>query len=431
MTDIECRDYGCGGSAPRHVQTIGKLSRAPRRPWFERHDLYWEPELYQFQPVWKAHGRYASRRKVNLRGEEVADLVWEPQFQPLGSRLLRHSEHVKGVVAALAAFHHMTSGQLAAHLGYPPSKLSRVLLPMYRAGLVERAVYLRQAWQPKSDTVYRLRAGEQLGRWLEELDDADFLAVALGSPVTREAHFVRHNLLVADLVLRLEEVAADPIQAVFGERLSGSDRLFPGQSAGRAVYGDACVVRGDGLRIVIELVRRQRDREVEDKMVAWGRLLSRSSLSEQGTVVLFLNASEQERAHLDRATALRRCFARALSRERLGTGETGCQYARSSLYVASWRDWAPAPWQLSTDFAQMVVCFSTDGKDWRRGALLPGNLGNVLQFTPAEPGRWDKPGRVALDPVAAAGTSASHHPRFYGLPPWLHQPITGTSPVPG
>ena len=42
MAEVECRDYGCGGSKARALETIGQVSRAPRRPWWERVDLFWQ-----------------------------------------------------------------------------------------------------------------------------------------------------------------------------------------------------------------------------------------------------------------------------------------------------------------------------------------------------------------------------------------------------
>lgn len=432
MTAVEVRDYGCGGSRPRRLETIGWASRAPRRPWWERPDLFWRPDLYQFQPRWQEQGHCETRPRLNRLGDTVNDWVWVPDFEPLGSRLLRRSEHVKGVVSALAAFHQMTAGQLAAHLGFPSSKIAYVLKPMWDSGLVERAVYPKQGtWAPKLDHVYRLRVDKALETWLADLDDDDWLAVTLGVPVGRAGHFVRHNLLVAELVLRLEEVAAAPLQAVFGERYVASNRLFGHGVSGPAIFGDACVVREDGLRIVVELVRRQRASEVEMKMAKWGQLLSSAPFRTHGTVVVFLNASLPGPAHVERATSLRRCHSRVLSPEALSTGRTGSMYARSSIYLASWAEWFPGPQLASCEFTQLAVCYSPDGTTWKRGALLPGPAQDVLAFSPADPGAFAKPGTVVLGPARAAGLSSAGAVRYLGVPGWLNGPFTSAAPVTG
>ena len=429
MANIDCIDYACGSARPRRLSIIDQASRAPHKPWFDRLDFFWDP-LFEFQPRWRPNGHSIERLVLNRRGEQVKELAWEPSFTPLGSRLLRYSHHVRGVVAALFGFHQLTAGQLAAHLGHDPSTISRILKPMFEAGLVERAQYAERCWHRKVDNVYRLRRDEPLERFLAGLDEAEQIAITLGLGLDHVGPWVRHNLMLADLVLRLEETAAGPLQAVFGERFASSDRLLPGLPARRVIFGDACVVRGDGLRIVIELVRRQRDRDVEEKMKAWGRLLSEAPWTTTGTVVIFVNASSPGRAHHDRATSLRRCHARALSPEGLSTNIQGCQNARSSVYVSSLEEWFPRPWSISSDFTHLVVGYTTDGRTWHRAALFPGELDNVIPFRPGQPEAWTKPSRVVVDPAGAAGILPSGGLAYYGTPNWLNGPIaTSCSPA--
>ena len=431
-TEVLSRDYGCGREPQRQLTVIERASRAPRRAWWERCDLFWDQDAYAFQPAWRAHGHGAGGYVAGPFGERAYQTDWVTDFAPCTSRLLRLSHHVRGVVAALAAWHQMTAVQLAAHIGYPASKVSVILRPMYEAGLIERAIYPRQGpWQPRRAHVYRLRLGEPLEAWLAQLDDSEWLGVGLGAPLTAAGHFVRHNLLVGELVLRLEEVASAPLQAIFGERFASSDRLFGASSrSAHRVFGDACIVRADGLRIVVELVRRQRPAEVMAKMTTWGRLLSQAPRSTLGTVVVFLNASAPGRDHADRAVSLRRCHRYALSTDALGTGLLGEGYARSTIFTASWAEWFPAPHAISTEFAQLAVSYS-DGKTWKRGFLLPGKSPNVLPFGPSEPRSWAKPARVATDPAAAAGNGSSTPTRYYGLPPWFEGPVVShSSPAP-
>ena len=271
---------------------------------------------------------------------------------------------------------------------------------------------------------------EPLEAWLAEPDDAEFLAVALGVPIGQAGHFVRHNLMVSELVLRLQEVAVAPLQAVFGERFSGTDNLFGSKVSRYPIYGDCCIVREDGLRIVVELVRRQRSTEVKKKMLKWGEILSRAPLSTLGTTVVFLNASLPGREHADRATSLRRCHSQVLSPERLSTGYTGSLYARQAIFVASAQEWFPACRSISRDFTDLSVCYRADDRTWRRGALLAGRTTNVLPFSPAQPAAWTKPGQVLLGPASAAGIGISNGPRYYAVPPWFNGPIA-PAPPPG
>jgi DNA-binding transcriptional ArsR family regulator len=287
--------------------------------------------------------------------------------------MIKHSEHVKGVVAALFGYHQMTTGMLAAHIGYPAPAISAVLKPMYEAGLIERGRFMVDQWQGKLDYLYRLRADEPLERWLANLDEPDWCAVTLGMEPKEPARFVRHNLLVSELVLRLHETAAAPLQTIYGERLASNRRLLPKVPSRRDLSGDACVVREDGLRIVIELVQNQRDNDVMEKMTAWGKVLSQGSLNALGTVVVFLNAcgptvSDTDAPHVEKATSLRRCHLRALTPENLGTNKEGAARARMAIYVAAWRDWFPGDSCISTDFTHLRVCWSPDGSTWTRAA---------------------------------------------------------------
>jgi hypothetical protein len=270
--------------------------------------------------------------------------------------------------------------------------------------------------------VYRLRL-ERTEQWLSALDDPAWVAVTLGFRPSEAGHFVKHNLLVAEFVLRLQETVTSPLQAVFGERYARSNLLLPAQNPKRPIFGDTCIVREDGLRIVVELVRRQRDRDVMEKMLAWGRLLSHEPRSENGVVVVFLNATEDERGHIQRAASLRRCHAHVLSPEVLGAGAWGSAYARSSIFLASWRDWFPAAWSISTDLPQLVVAYSADGTRWARGPLLPGPWHQgALPFSPRHRDAWTRPRQVALDPGSAIGLRTSHAQRFYGVPRWSNVP---------
>lgn len=428
MRTLNQRDYARGGPTPRALEVVDFISRARRKPWWERIDFFYEPRLYEFPPAWRAHGKGIKRSRLNHYGEVVTDISWAPEFSAQETRLLRLSEHIKGVVAALVGFHQMTAGQLACHLGYPPSKIGRLLLPMYRAGLVERGRFVAENWQRPLDNVYRLRVDKPLKRWLAGLDDDDLCAVTLCLAPGAPAYFVRHNLLVSELALRLQETAPVPLQAIYGERFAASARLLPGVSR-RQLYGDCAIVRADGLRVVVELLQCQRERDTLEKMTAWGKALSQGPLDELGTVVVFVNAyGAGEAGHVTKATFLRRCQATALSPEALGTSTEGTARARMAIHIASWRDWFPGDRLISTDFASLKVCYCPDGTSWQHTSLLapPGSV----PFRPADPARWHHPALVVADPAREAGVTRPRGVRYYGVPSWAGGPFVSWRPLP-
>jgi DNA-binding transcriptional ArsR family regulator len=432
MKVIQQQDYARGIKAPRSVEIVDFASRAPYRPWWDRVDLFFRPGLYAQAPEWRPHGRSVKVTRRDLLGRERTGLEWQPCFISADSRMIKHSEHVKGVVAALFGYHQMTTGMLAAHIGYPAPAISAVLKPMYEAGLIERGRFMVDQWQGKLDYLYRLRADEPLERWLANLDEPDWCAVTLGMEPKEPARFVRHNLLVSELVLRLHETAAAPLQTIYGERLASNRRLLPKVPSRRDLSGDACVVREDGLRIVIELVQNQRDNDVMEKMTAWGKVLSQGSLNALGTVVVFLNAcgptvSDTDAPHGEKATSLRRCHLRALTPENLGTNKEGAARARMAIYVAAWRDWFPGDSCISTDFTHLRVCWSPDGTTWTRAALIntPGD-NDIIPFAPADAEAWGHPRQVVADPATAAGSRRTRGTHYFGVPGWANGPVAST-----
>ena len=407
-THLDVDDHALGGPR-RPLLAMPSASRASSRPWWERDDPFWSPELWVRPPTWRFASRQPPVQLTRPIGAPVVRWIPVPDFEVTRPRLLSTSPHVRRAVAVLAAWHHLSAKQLAAFLGYPGTKIGEILRPMFKAGLVERGRYGMGEVRYHTNYLYRLRDDKPLHDWLATLPAAERLAVTAGRRLRVGGAHVRHDLLAAELGLRVMETQAG-IQAVWGESLCEAESLFDDPDAG-SFRADLGVVRGDGLRIVVELCQARQRRDLEGKMARWGRLLGRHTWDTSGTVVVFLNAKADSRDaddHAKMAALLRRCHARSISADGLareGVRARGTEVARArmQIHLASWADWFPGPQVLSEEFARLTTAYTSDGRTWERTDLAQSRQG--LPFKPDLPGRWRAPERARRSLLAA--------------PPWL------------
>ena len=414
VTRLVVDDHALGGP-PRRLLAMPAASRSPSRPWWERDDPFWSAQLWARPPSWRFSSRRSPAELVDETGRAVVRWIPVPTFEVTRPRLLSRSPHVRRVVAALATWHHLSAKQLAAYLGYPATKISEILLPMYQAGLVERGRHGMGSTRYHTNFLYRLRDDRPLRCWLDALPAEDRLAVSAGRRVGARRSHARHDILACELGLRLAETQAG-IQAVWGEALCEAESLFDDPDAG-SFRADLGVVRADGLRIVVELCQARQRRDLVAKMVRWGRLLCRHTWDTSGTVVVFLNAKaddgEEGAEHARMAALLRRCHQSALSPEGLARDGVRARSAevaraRAQIHLASWADWFPAPRVLSEEFARLSTVYTADGQTWARADLAHSRQGGV-PFHPQVPGKWRAPERVRRS--------------LWASPPWLGGPV--------
>ena len=124
-------------------------------------------------------------------------------------------------------------------------------------------------------------------RVMPRLSWGDWLSVTGGQDWDPGGQYDRHNVLATELALRAAEYA--DVATVWGERFCSVD-LLTGRGAGlEPIDGDqrtadACLVRNDGLRLVIEMTANQ-NHSFEKKVNRWARLLAERPLAETGVMV--------------------------------------------------------------------------------------------------------------------------------------------------
>jgi hypothetical protein len=400
-------------NAVRSLELAGYASRAPYRPWWERHDLWWSDELFgNGNPTWRTPGSYIWTTTQSVTGTAARRRVRVPEFtgNPSG-----RSPHSRQVISALLMWHHATSRQLAALCGHHPTNFSgRILKPLYDAGLIERGRFSTTTESTmKHDYCYRIRVDEPLWRWLDKFDDETWNNITYGVVPAEPRNHVRHNLMAFEIALRTME-AVPNITAVYGERVTSMKKLL---GTNNKQHGDIGLVRKDGLRIVVELIHEQYRDGFSNKIASWGRALTaKGTVREHGTVVVFVVAPK---AFNDSIGEIRKRFKEALTPQGLTDPVSGVAAdpnkvanARLHVFLAAWPDWFPGPHSLSTEFLNMTAWRLNVNDQWASVDLADPATQNGYPFTPQDPLAWSYPARL--------------YGQLYGQPTWLHDQKTNT-----
>lgn len=194
---------------------------------------------------------------------------------------------------------------------------------------------------------------------------AELLAVTGGLPFGQDRQFDRHNVLATEFGLRAAEFLPQ-IGAVLAEKMSRGDLLFP-LPAGSQIGGDLVLVRGDGLRIVVEMTTRIGS-AFREKVERWANLLSRHSLASSGVVVLFVDVSRPSESHgRGNLSQLRKRVSAFASAH---PGPEGRSVA-DRMFVASWPDLFPGPNAVSEGFLELAAW--CPARPARQGATASNN----------------------------------------------------------
>lgn len=393
----------------RAIMLSPYMSRAQYRPWWERHDLWWTDELFAGgNPMWLKPGKYVWTTTTSVTGSLSRRRVHIPEYTGEAST---RSPHVRNIISALINWHHATARQLSAICNHHPTNFSgRILKPLFDAGLIERGRFLTSAAgsNMKNDYCYRLRVDEPLWRWLDHFDDETWVNITYGELPTEPSAHVRHNLLAFETALRVMESVPN-ITAVYGEHITSMRKLLGTDNRQR---GDIGVVRGDGMRIIIEVVHEQYKEGFSKKIASWAHQLTKNgTVNQHGTIVVFLAAPKR---YNEAIGEMRRRFQDALTPDGLRSSSgvaadpNTVANARLHIFMATWPDWFPGPHLLSDEFNKLTAWKLSPTNDWQAVNLSETKGPNSYPFKPDDPLKWMMPAEV--------------HSRLYAQPTWMMQP---------
>lgn len=298
----------------------------------------------------------------------------------------------------------------------------RVPLPLFQAGLLDVGAFsgvVRNTKLPAPRTaVYRPSNTTVFDRRLApHLTFPEWVSVTGGQPWSSASQFDRHNLLAAELGLRLFEYG--DVGTVLGEKLS-SIELLAGSGLGRRLpfpdrrSADLTIVRGDGLRIAVELTATTTGR-FREKVERWARLLADRPLADSGLVVVFVIADPIER-HGAAGKNNRNAAATVINQMcRQHPGWAGNRVAER-IGIADWQEWFPARHVLSQHFLDLR-CLTPSGPPdrlWQQQRWLARDTtgAHVKPFDPSP---------SASDFTAVIGNVQS----LAGIPYWARDPQSG------
>jgi len=282
------------------------------------------------------------------------------------------------VLAAIGLWRTLTAEQIAAIVGAPAlAKSPADLRTAWSAGLVEEGRFALAVGDGRHrkgrSTVYRPVDSPAFTRFADALPYNEWLSVTAGRPWRSGSDLDRHNLLAAELGLRVAEFAE--VGTVFGETLSGFDLLSahpgaPGGVVGTGQHADADLtcVRTDGMRIAVELTASTGPNFAR-KVQRWAQLLMDTDPDDNGLTVVFVEASNPDRvSHSSVWNTLRTTVANA------AYSIPGSMRRRvpERMAVARWCDWFPVPLAASRGFRVLAaeVPSGAHGERWNPVSLL-------------------------------------------------------------
>jgi hypothetical protein len=210
----------------------------------------------------------------------------------------------------------------------------------------------------------------------------EWVQATAGKPWSSGGQYDRHNVLAAELALRVSEHL--PIAGVLGEKLS-SVELLAGSGIGKTLpksdnrRGDGVIIRPDGMRIVMEMTATA-SASFKNKVRRWAKLLTERPLETSGLIVLFVVAPHPDRLATGRdpRKVVYDVIAEVL-REFPGTSHDS---AAARIGVVSWDQWFPARHMLSKEFFEMRCDFAMHPSERGAGKWVSRSLLNEYPFTP-------------------------------------------------
>lgn len=349
-------------------------------PAADRIDPYWGG-LWQLgsDGTWVSRKQAKRLMQSGLRVKRVAGLDTGPGEAT--ARLDSKWETKLDVLGAVSGWRTVTAEQAAAlsgNLSIARPK-GRSIPDLYALDVIDQglpnAVMLGSA--DSGMRFLRPSAGNSFDKIIRpNMTYAEWVSVTGGGQWVTSGQYDRHNILTAELALRVAEFL--PAATVLGERFArASDLLWDGVGLvpppGREndhQRGDCVLVREDGLRVVVEMTATS-GKTLEAKAKQWAKKLSYRSVDDTGVVVLFVVVERQNKSQRRRATMTeaRKNLAKALA-EFPGTAQNRIA---DRMFLSNWGDWFPAEHYCSGAFLNLAASKLAVGDEW-----VPVNLWDEL-----------------------------------------------------
>jgi hypothetical protein len=344
-------------------RTPSRIPLHPRRA-AERIDPYWAS-------MWRTGSMGDWFSADEYRALRDAGVVKAPSWLRMSAEdamarvlLPRHREQILRTLAALDQWRTMTVQQVEAMAdveGLCTGERS-LLSAMWNAGLVdlcEMGAAFGRGLRDRDALLLRPgRPGAAHRAFEETLSYVEWVSMTAGIPLDSDRQAARHNILATELGLRVAEFGNAAM--VLGEKLSAMSLLAyegvgaPVPTTGVGGSADLTIVRGDGLRVAVEMTASVGGGWSGGKVERLVRTLARRPLAETGLCALFVVAPRKEAAALDPREVLRRVKRDVLRAVRAYPGPLSDPTA-NRVGVVSWTDYFPAAHTAAPGFPTLAV----------------------------------------------------------------------------
>lgn len=300
--------------------------------------------------------------------DAIAALDDQVDVDPVERMLSHHRDAALRMVSAVNMWRTITVPQVAAMAGFRkwanaqwPAAVSNA----FSAGLIQAGT-LASVFRTDLPTVLRVDPDGAGGSLLDRLDAPQWFGVTSGQLWRGTNTPDRHNVLVAELALRIAQMCPGA-GAVMGEMVGNHDLLLGVEdkklSRRRA---DSIVVRKDGLRIAVEATGSDR---FAHKMSNWvdALIADRSKF----TIVLFVEIARPGYSSQATYASIFKGLERAVS----SSMPAMASRVMERMFLVRWSDWFPGPGTVSPDFSVLpATMYAGSGigghAHWRRVDLL-------------------------------------------------------------
>jgi hypothetical protein len=376
----------------------------PRDNYLNRIDPYWS-EIWSVPGqetgiTWHDKARVQELAAQGLFKPKASELRWtEDQAYELMSNPHKRQSYLK-VIAATHMWRTLTQEQIGHivgldGLGAGSNHDPHSIFVPWSAGLLQ--------WGHPTDFFKTLRivrpAYKVPPRFLSTLTYRERLSVFGGQTAVMHGNMTRHNVLNAEVSLRVAERLGHLFPIILGEGSAFAKVLMPEAKNKKPSYsvGDAVWVRADGLRVIVETGTGS-DAIVE-KIKRWAPVMAEDRRGPMSLYLLFMIPSKNQ--PLDSVRYLKEKISSSVI-SALAIAGYDSRYLASRVGIVEWSEWFPASHTINERaFAPLRIWQLTDQRLWRLTSL-------------ADPYAIE----CDVDP-AAAEKSIGYAKHLYGVPHFL------------
>lgn len=334
----------------------------PKERFKNRTDIYWSG-------LWGLPGEEASVRWISAEYAKVrvdqsimreyAFMHWITYDEAVEkiTNNPKYQRHILSMLGAVKMWRNISADQLAdmierPSLGADPdlvTTLQKIPAILWNANLIQIGRHSNMA-PHRNAWLYRSALGEPDAKLLQGLTFINKLG-AFG-PTSGQVHgsIVRHNLLNTELSLRIAEHHSDAFPIVLGEGMSTAKQLMPQMLRVNTSIGDSIWVRGDGLRVIVEVSNDYKSSI--GKIKQWADVIAQDAVGAKSLALLIVVPGmrrggrwRDEMGKIIRETA----------GDWLRANGYGVEYFASRIFIIGWEDWFPAEYETSQWWQSMTV----------------------------------------------------------------------------